>query len=146
MDGSFLTTEEQVLGSDTNASDGWQAENGAFAIAGVLKPYQLQDDEIEPDELYGFYRFLNGADALEYTFTPVDGSDAFSIKKDVGVRRIDSPDGETKPAVYEFYNVFPADTLKAGSSYNVTVQAYDRNNQAVNGAVCEFTIDMQEEE
>ena len=85
----------------------------------------------------------HGADTLVYTFTPADGSDAFRIKKDVGVRRIDERGGEAEPALYEFYNVFPENTLLAGKSYDVTVQAYDRKGVAVKGAVCEFTIDIQ---
>ena len=124
-DSIFLTTEEQVLESDTDPSDGWEATEDAFAVAGVLKPYQLQDDELVPDDdIYSF--FLNGADSLVYTFTPSDGSDPFSITKSVGVRRIDEPDEESDPALYEFYNVFPENTLKAGNSYDVTVQVYDR--------------------
>ena len=140
-DGVFLTTEEQVLGSDTDPSDGWTIEEGAFAVAGVMKPYQLRDDELVPDdEIFGFYRYLNGADSLIYTFAPADGSDSFNITKAVGVSRIDEPDGESEPALYEFYNVFPADTLKAGNSYEVTVQAYDQKNAAIQGAVCKFTL------
>lgn len=94
-DGVFLTTEDQVLESDTDPLDGWQVTEGAFAIAGVMKPYQLQNDEIVPDDdIYGYYRFLNGADSLVYTFTPDDGSDPFSVTKAVGVTRIDEPDGD----------------------------------------------------
>ena len=140
-DGVFLTTEEQVLGSDTDPSDGWAAAAGAFAIAGVMKPYQLQDDELVPDEdIYSFYEFLNGADSLVYTFAPSDGSEPFTVKKAVGVRRIDAPDAESEPAQYEFYNVFPADTLEAGNTYDVTIQAYDRKGEAISGAVCEFSV------
>ena len=140
-DGVFLTTEAQVLGSDTDPSDGWTIGDGAFAVAGVMKPYQLRDDELIPDDdVYGFYRYLNGADALIYTFAPVDGSDSFSITKAVGVRRIDEPGAEAEPAHYEFYNVFPADALKAGNAYDVTVRAYDRKGAAIPGAVCEFTL------
>lgn len=145
-DGVFLTSEEQLLGSDTDPSDGWKAENGAFAVAGAMKPYQLKDDELVPSDFYGFYQFLNGADSLVYQFTPADGSDAFSIQKDVGVRRIDQPGDASEPALYEFYNVFPENTLQAGNSYDVTVQAYDRKGAAVEGAVCEFTLDIQEQE
>ncbi len=90
--------------------------------------------------MYGFYEYLNGADSLVYTFTPADGSEPFRTTKAVGVKRIDEPDGESEPAQYEFYNVFPADTLKAGNSYDVTIQAFDRNNAAIEGAACEFTI------
>ena len=140
-DGTFLTTEEQVQGSDTDPSDGWAAGEDAFAVAGVMKPYQLQDDEIVPDEdIYGFYKFLNGAASLVYTFTPADGSEPFRTTKAVGVKRIDEAGGESEPALCEFYNVFPADTLKAGNSYDVTIQAFDRNNAAVEGTACEFTI------
>ena len=106
-----------------------------------MKPYQLQDDELVPDDnIYSFYRLLNGADSLVYTFTPVDGSDPFTITKAVGVRRIDEPDGESDPALYEFYNVFPENTLKAGNSYDITVQAYDRKSMAIKGAVCKFML------
>ena len=49
-------------------------------------------------------------------------------------------DAQSEPAQYEFYNVFPADTLKAGNSYDVTIQAYDRNNAAIEGAACEISV------
>ena len=141
QDGVFLTTEEQVLGSDTDPSDGWILEEGTFAVAGVMKPYQLQDDELVPDrDIYGFYHFLNGADTLVYTFTTVDGSETFNMTKTVGVSRIDEPDGEADPALYEFYSVFPAGTLKAGSAYNVTIQAYDQNGVAIDGMSCSFAL------
>ena len=107
-----------------------------------MRPYQLQDNELVPDDdLYGFYNLLNGAHSLVYTFTPVDGSEPFSIKKAVGVRRIDSPDGESGPALYEFYSVFPENTIKAGNSYDITIQAYDRKDAAIKGAICEFTLE-----
>ena len=140
-DGVFLTTEEQVLDSDTDPSDGWEATERAFAVAGVMKPYQLQDDEIVPDDdIYSYYRLLNGADSLVYTFTPSDGSDPFSMTKAVGVTRIDEPDGESTPALYEFYNVFPENTLMAGNSYDVTIQAFDKKGAEIKGAVCTFTL------
>jgi len=82
----------------------------------------------------------NGADSLVYTFTPDDGSDPFTIKKAVGVKRIDAPDAQSEPAQYEFYNVFSANTLKAGNSYAVTIQAYDRNDAAIEGAACEIGV------
>ena len=142
-DGVFLTTEEQVLDSDTDPSDGWEATDSAFAIAGVMKPYQLQDDEIVPDDdVYSYYRLLNGADSLVYTFTPADGSDPFSITKAVGVTRIDEPDGESTPAIYEFYNVFPENTLRAGNSYEVNIQAFDKKGAQIEGAVCTFTLNV----
>ena len=140
-DGTFLTTEEQVLDSDTDPSDGWEATESAFAIAGVLKPYQLQDDEIVPDDdIYSYYRLLNGADSLVYTFAPADGSDPFSMTKAVGVTRIDEPGGESHPALYEFYNVFPENTLKTGNSYEVTIQAFDKKGAEIKGAVCKFKL------
>ncbi len=140
-DGVFLTTEAQVLGSDTDPSDGFTVEEGCFAVAGVMKPYQLRDDELVPDEdLYGFYRYLNGADFLVYTFAPADGSDSFRITKAVGVVRTEDPQEPSDPALYEFYSVFPADTLKAGTAYDVTVQAFDRMGGAIPDAVCTFTL------
>ncbi|MCR5793903.1 MAG: hypothetical protein K6G61_00975 [Solobacterium sp.] len=142
QDGVFLNTEEHVLGSDTDPSDGWTVPEGTFAVAGVMKPYQLQDDELVPDEeVCGFYTFSNGADSLIYTFVPSDGSEPFTITKAAGVSRIDTPDEQQDPALYEFYNVFPEDTLQAGLSYEVTVQAYDRNGMAVPDAVCVFTLE-----
>lgn len=71
---------------------------------------------------------------------PSDGSDPFRITKAVGVRRIDTPEEESEPALYEFYNVFPRNTLQAGNAYDVTVQAYDRQNAAIPGAVCTFML------
>ena len=142
QDGVFLTTEEQVLGSDTDPSDGWTvATDGAFAIAGVMKPYQLQDDELVPDEsIYGYYKFLNGADSLIYTFTSADGSDVFTGTKPVGTSRIDKLGDEQNPALYEFYNVFPAGTLQVGSTYSVSVQARDRNGADIEGMTLDFTL------
>ena len=144
QDGVFLTTEAWVLGSDTDASDGWTAGDGAFAIAGVMKPYQLAADEIVPDgSIYGYYTFLNGADTLIFTFAPADGTDAFAITKAVGVSRIDDPDKTARPALLEFYSVFSAGTLQTDMTYDVTVQAYDRNGAAIDGMACAFTLAME---
>lgn len=140
-DGVFLTDEEQILGSDTDPSDGWTTGEGAFAVFGVMRPYQLKDEEIVPVEnMYGFYRMLNGADTLVYTFTASDGSDVFSIRKPVGVSRIGREEEYFGPALYEFYSVFPAGTLKDGISYEVVVQAYDRSGAEIGGACCRFTL------
>ena len=54
--------------------------------------------------------------------------------------RLDALDVESEPAQYEFYNGCPAETLKAGNSYHVTIQAYDRNDAVIEGATCEFTL------
>ena len=141
-DGVFLTTEEQVLGYDADASDGFTVSSDkAFAVAGVMKPYQLQDDDlIRDDTRFGHYSYLNGAQTLVYTFVPVEGSDAFTVEKLVGVRRIDEPTGESLPAVYEFYNVFPAGTLNAGEHYNVSVQAFDQKGQRIEHMDTRFLI------
>ncbi len=122
-------------------SDGWTAGTGSFAIFGVMKPSQLKKEEVVPDEdLYGFYDILNGADTLLYTFTAADGSGEIKISKPVGVSRIKTIEDELDPAVYEFYSVFPAGTLKEGGSYNVTVQAYDRNGMEIQGAGCQIDV------
>ena len=145
QDGVFLTSEKQVLGSDTDHSDGWSVNDCTFAVAGVMRPYQLKDDEIVPyNGIEGYCKFLNGADTLVYTFTPDDGSDEFEITKAVGISRIDQPWGKSSPALYEFYNVFPADTLKEGTSYDISIQAYDRNGDAIEGFMCTFTLDKSE--
>ena len=143
QDGIFMIGEEQILGSDTDPSDGWTAGEGAFAVFGVMKPYQLKDDEIVPEEgMYGFYRLTNGADTLVYTFSASDGSDEFSVTKSTGVSRIGKDDEYFGPAVYEFYSVFPRGTLREGTSYDVTVQAYDREGVKIEGAFCRFTLDQ----
>ena len=140
-DGVFLTNEAQVLGSDTDPSDGWVAGIGTFAVAGVMKPYQLKDNEVVPDDnIYGFYNYLNGAETLVYTFTPNDGSEPVSVTKPVGVSRIDRADGRWDPAVYEFYNVFPEDLLDEGAVYEVIVQAQDRKGEAIEGMTASFTL------
>ena len=77
---------------------------------------------------------------MVYTFTPSDGSDPFSITKAVGVTRIDEPDGKSSPALYEFDHVFPENTLKKGNSYEVTIQAFDKNGAEIEGAVCKFAL------
>ena len=58
----------------------------------------------------------------------------------VGLSRIDSPDDDLEPAVYEFYSVFPAGTLRAGERYDVTVQAFDRNGELIKGMTADFRI------
>ena len=115
-DGIFLTGEEQILSSDTDSSDGWTAGDGAFAVAGVLRPYQLKDEEIVPDEeMSGFYHLLNGADRLVYTFTAVDGSHEFTVEKPAGVSRaVSSGDAPGMKALYEFYSVFLQGHLRKG--------------------------------
>ncbi len=108
---------------------------------GVMKPYQLQNNELVPDDIFGFYRYLNGAESLVYTFTPSDGSESSSITKTTGIKKIHALGEEADPAVYEFYSVFAADTLKAGVSYDVTIQAYDRKGMMIPKATCKFTLD-----
>ncbi len=77
--------------SDADPSDGWEAAESASEMAGFMKPYQLQDDEIVPDDdIYSYYRFPNGAGSLVCTFTPDDGSEPFSITKAAGVTRTTS--------------------------------------------------------
>ena len=142
QDGVFLTTEEQVLGYDADASDGFTvSEDKAFAVAGVMKPYQLQDDELVPDEqIFGYYNYLNGPQTLMYMFVPVGGGEVFNVNKTVGLSRIDSLTDDLNPAVYEFYSVFPAGTLQAGEHYDVTVQAYDRKGNIIEGMTTTFQI------
>ena len=72
---------------------------------------------------------------------------AFGDNETIRICRIDQVKEEAQegvflinPALYEFYNVFPENTLKAGNSYDVIVQAYDRKNTAIKGAVCKFTV------
>lgn len=141
-DGVFLTTEAQVLGYDADASDGFTVSSDkAFAVAGVMKPYQLQDDElVKDDSTFGHYSYLNGAQTLAYTFVSMDGGDAFTVEKRAGVSRIDEPTEESLPAVYEFYNVFPAGTLKAGERYDVSVQAFDQKGQRIENMDTHFLI------
>ena len=55
------------------------------------------------------------------------------MTKAVGVTRIDEPDGESTPALYEFYNVFPENMLMAGNSYDVTIQAFDKKGAEIKG-------------
>ena len=86
------------------------------------------------------YKYLNGADTLIYTFTPDDGSSAFSVTKPAGVSRVEEEGEEEDKCYYEFYNVFPAGTLSEGITYDVAVQAYDRNGAVITGAECGFTI------
>lgn len=142
QDGVFLTTEEQVLGYDADSSDGFAVSaDKAFAVAGVMKPYQLQDDELAPDDrVFGYYNYLNGAQTLTYTFVPADGSEVFRVDKMVGLSRIDCPTDDLNPAVYEFYSVFPAGTLQAGKRYDVTVQAFNRKGDLIEGATAGFQI------
>lgn len=112
-----------------------------------MKPYQLRDDELVPDkDIYGLYRFLNGADTLVFRFTPDDGSETFSVTKTIGVSRIDAPDEEADPALYEFYSVFPADTLKEGTAYDLDIQAYDREGSAIEGMSCRLKLNCRQEQ
>ena len=142
QDGVFLTTEEQVLGYDADSSDGFTVSaDKAFAVAGVMKPYQLQDDELVPDDqIFGYCSYLNGAQTLTYTFVPAGGGEAFRVDKAVGLSRIDTPSDDLNPAVYEFYSVFPAGTLQAGERYDVTVQAFDRSGNLIEGMAAAFQI------
>jgi len=48
--------------------------------------------------------------------------------------------GESEPALCEFYNVFPENTLMKGNSYEVAIQAFDQKGAEIKGAVCTFTL------
>ena len=142
QDGVFLTIEEQVLGYDADASDGFAiSPDRAFAVAGVMKPYQLQDDElVQDDSMFGKYNCLNGAETLVYTFVPEDGREPFTIEKNAGLSRIDEPTDALSPSVYEFYSVFPAGTLKAGERCDVSVQVLDQKGQPIEHMETRFLI------
>ena len=58
----------------------------------------------------------------------------------MGTSRIDRIGDEQSPALYEFYNVFPAGTLKVGGTYFVSVQAYDRNGAEIDGLTLDFML------
>lgn len=142
--GIFITTEEQITSSDLNAEDGWSVSpDGYFAIAGVVRPYQLQDDElVQSPTIYSFYEYLNGPASLVYTFTPKEKpADIITVTKDMGIERKDTLDEKAHAkSVYEFYNVFDVAAFTTDSDYIVSVQMLDRNGNAVNGWYAEFEL------
>lgn len=134
-DGVFVTSEEQIVSSDLNARDGWTVlRDGSFAITGVVRPYQLKEDELVPSAtVYGDYEYLNGPGTLTYTFTAKDQpDDVITVTKDMGIDRRDAVEEDPNhKSVYEFYHVFDSSSFRTNTDYEVCVQLSDRKGDPV---------------
>ena len=143
-DGIWIETEEQLIDSDMDSSDGWSVKaGGRFAVAGVVQPFQLEDGEItENPDIYGYYDYANGPAELIYTFTSkeVPQSVVTCVEK-MGVnRRADRNAAQDADSVYEFYNVFDTDLLGNGTDYTVNVRLLDRKGTEIAGWRTGFDI------
>ena len=148
--GVYVTTGEQVLATDTDASDGYQVQAGTrFAVMGVITPYLLDDGDIVPDEEVSYaYCYLNGCATWEYTFTAEN--ETVTFRQDNCLARVSEPlrDGTSDLSSLartelEFYHVFETDRLTSGTDYVVTMQGYDRNGKLIEGLTTSYTIHVE---
>ncbi len=109
-----------------------------FAVSGALAPFQVDSADVS-QTADGLYELTNKPDMLKYTFD--DGETRESCwKSAVMTRNNYQKRASAFVCLYEFYNVFGAKTLKAGTTYTVTVQAYDDHGNAIEGASEVFSI------
>lgn len=142
--GIFVTTEEQIITSDICAEDGWSVKkDGKFAVAGVVQPFQLDQDELEkhPD-IYGYSIYKNGPKQLMYTFVSEnDPNEIITLTGNVGVeRRNDVKQAAESVSIYEYYNVFDAAQLREDTAYDVSVRLVDREGREIEGWTQAFTL------
>lgn len=149
-DGIWIMTEEQLIDSDLDASDGWTVKAGErFAVAGAVQPFQLRDEEItENPDIYGYYDYANGPAELIYTFTSKEAPQSVVIYTEkMGVdRRADGDAPQGVDSVYEFYNVFDTDLPGNGTDYTIHIQLLDRNGTAIAGWQTEFDLHVIRDE
>lgn len=111
----------QIASTDTDFSDGISraaAEDCILAVAGVVVPRQLQDEDILFDPANNRTGLLNRVEKVVYL-----------------VR-----DGSEYDSVLEFYHVFSKDEIAPDREYEVSLYGVDKNGQQVAGTSETFAI------
>ena len=85
-------------------------------------------------------QMTNGINEIEYTFTTENT--LLRRTKPAGLARSEKDDF-SNISVMEFYNVFDANLLEKGKSYEVDIQAIDKKGNPVAGYTAIFRIDVE---
>ena len=141
-DQNYDTSGKQTESTDVVIADGFKVEAGKpFAISGAIRPYQLPEDEIiiNTDNPM-MSQMTNGISEIEYTFTTENT--LLRRTKPAGLARSEKGDF-SNISVMEFYNVFDANLLEKGKSYEVDIRAIDKKGNPVAGYTASFRIDVE---
>ncbi len=129
-----------ILSTDTDFSDGVTLRSSGdyrLAIAGLVTPYQLEDDEIVFDYLNDNTGLLNRIENIIYIVW--DGLNTKHYTKPVTLTR-KFKDGSVYDSVMEFYHVFSRDEINPDGEYSVALYAIDKNGKKVDGTFDSFVI------
>lgn len=111
----------QIVSTDTEFTDGISrvaAEDCMLAVAGVVVPHQLKDEDVLFDPDSNRTGLLNRVEKIVYL-----------------VR-----DGSEYDSVLEFYHVFSKDEIAPDREYEVSLYGVDKNGQQVAGTSETFTV------
>ena len=130
----------QIVSTDTDFSDGISraaAEDCILAVAGVVVPHQLQDEDFLFDPANNRTGLLNRVEKIVYLVR--DGSETRQYEKPVYLLR-KFKDGSEYDSVLEFYHVFSKDEIAPDKEYEVSLYGVDKNGQQVAGTSETFAI------
>ena len=130
----------EILDTDIDFSDGVRLSgpgNCQLAIAGLVFPHQLKDEEILFDPAENKTGLLNRVENIVYTVR--SASKTVRYQKPVTlIRKFD--DGAVYDSVMEFYHVFTQDEIDPGENYEISLYGIDKNGKRVKGTEETFVI------
>lgn len=133
-------TAGSILSTDTDFSDGVTLRSSGdyrLAIAGLVTPHQLEEDEIIFDPANNDTRLLNRVENIIYIVW--DGSSTKHYTKPVILNR-KFKNGAIHDSIMEFYHVFSRGEINPDGEYFVTLYGIDKNGKKVDGTFDSFVI------
>ena len=108
-----------------------------LAVAGLVTPYQLKNEEILFDPANNRTGLLNRVENIIYSVW--DGTRTIRYQKPVTLTR-KFADGSEYDSVLEFYHVFSVDEIDPAGAYTVTLYGIDKNGERVAGTKENFVV------
>lgn len=139
-EGKLVLNNTHILQTDIDLSDGITfstTDSGELALAGLVVPYQLKDEEILFHPEKNETGLLNRLDKLVYLVW--DGNETKNYEKPVNLTRTFA-DGSEYDSIMEFYHVFAKKEIDPNRDYAVSVYGIDLNGERVDGSKEFFTI------
>ncbi len=129
-----------ILAADTDFSDGISLpsqEGAALAIAGLVIPHQLKEEEILFDPANNETGLLNRVETIVYLVRDAEGTKRY--EKPVSMIRV-FEDGSVYDSVMEFYHLFSRDEIDSEKAYEISLYGLDKNRDRVEGTSERFAV------
>ena len=133
----------QIRATDTDFSDGislQSQEDCELAIAGVIIPHQLKEEEILFDPANNETGLLNRVETIIYSVRDAAGTKQY--QKPVSMIRV-FKDGSEYDSVLEFYHVFSRDEIDPDGTYEVSLYGIDKNGNRIEGTSESFVVNSK---